>query len=322
MDLEIRYLEHRVPFSRGETVLDALERAGIDAPSSCRAGACQFCLMRAVDGEVPANAQDGLKDSLRKTGHFLSCICKPSQSLSCEPANVVSYRGQTSIIQVKAIGPDVVLVRFARPEKFSFLAGQFVTIQRIDGVARSYSIASRADQVEFFDIHVRRVPNGRLSTWFHQEACAGDVLWIEGPKGDCVYHPGNPNEPLTLIGTGTGIAPLFAIAVDALARGHSGPVSIYHGALSEKSLYWVDEFVSLAFVHKNVTYTRCVLHGPASDGVRIGALNQIVASEQSDTNLKRVYLCGDPGLVRILKKQFFLAGVSLNRLHADAFIGT
>jgi len=38
----------------GETVLDGLTRNGVSIPHSCKAGACQSCLMRATAGSVPA----------------------------------------------------------------------------------------------------------------------------------------------------------------------------------------------------------------------------------------------------------------------------
>jgi len=125
-----------------------------------------------------------------------------------------------------------------------------------------------------------------------------------------------------LVGTGTGIAPLAAIVRDALAQGHQGSIAIYHGALTEDRFYLVDELNALAQEFPQLNYLRCVLKGSASPGVRVGELKEIVLSELTDPRQKRVYLCGDPGLVRILKKQIFLAGVSMNRLHADPFVGT
>jgi ferredoxin-NADP reductase/ferredoxin len=322
MDLQIKYQGCAAPLVRGETVLEALEKAGVNVPSSCRAGACQSCMMRATDGIVPRAAQAGLKDSLRKSGHFLSCICRPEQDLACEPAHTADFRGMVRIQEIRPIGPDVALVQLSRPEGFDFRPGQFITVKRADAVARSYSIASQTSQIDAIDIHVRRVPQGQLSGWFHEVARPGDELWLEGPKGDCIYYPGNPDEALVMIGTGTGIAPLMAIAVDACEQGHEGPITIYHGALTEDRFYLVDQLQTLAQKFPQVSYQRCVLKGPATSGIKIGELKDIVLSGLSDPKQKRVYLCGDPGLVRILKKQIFLAGVSMNRLHADPFVGT
>jgi ferredoxin-NADP reductase len=279
-------------------------------------------MMRATEGRVPGTAQAGLKDSLRKSGHFLSCICRPDQDMTCEPAHTADFRGLVTIQEIRPIGPDVVLVQLSRPQGFDFKPGQFITVKRADALSRSYSIASQTDQSDLIDLHVRRVPQGQLSGWFHEAARPGDELWLEGPKGDCVYYPDYPDEPLVLIGTGTGMAPLMAIAVDACRQGHKGPITIYHGALSEDRFYLVDELQTLAQTHPQVDYVRCVLKGPAGSGIQIGELKDIVLSGLTNPKQKRVYLCGDPGLVRILKKQIFLAGVSMNRLHADPFVGT
>ncbi|MEM7203142.1 MAG: 2Fe-2S iron-sulfur cluster binding domain-containing protein [Planctomycetota bacterium] len=47
----------------GETVLEALERAGLDPPSGCRAGTCCKCMLQADD--PPADSQRGLRATLR-----------------------------------------------------------------------------------------------------------------------------------------------------------------------------------------------------------------------------------------------------------------
>jgi CDP-4-dehydro-6-deoxyglucose reductase len=322
MSVEVRYQNTVAYVNEGETVLDALERTGKVIPSSCRAGACQFCIVRLVSGSVPKVAQESLKESLRATGHFLACVCKPTEPIECEPANVAPFRDYVSLREITPIGPDVVRVRFDRPENFSFTPGQFVTVQNTDGIARSYSIASQEYEKNFFDVHVRRVPNGKLSTWFHDHAKPGDLLWLEGPKGDCIYVEGQPDAPLTLIGTGTGIAPLFAIVRNAIDCGHNGPITMYHAAPSEDRLYYIEELSSFAEQHSNVAYHKVVKQGIARNDLQVGDIKDIVTFELVAPRDHRVYLCGDPGLVRILKKHMFLAGVSIARIHADPFIGT
>ena len=320
LSFEVTYLGHIATLAHGETVLEALERKGVNVPSSCRAGACQSCLMRLVEGQVPASSQDGLKESLRRSGHFLACVCKPSQNICCEPGDSVHFKGETSILEIRDLGADVARVRLSRPSGFDFVPGQFVTLRKEEGMARSYSIASQASSPEWFDIHVRRVPGGKFSTWLHKVARPGDFLRLEGPKGDCMYYPGKPDEPLTLVGTGTGIAPLLAIAEDAMLQGHKGTISLYQGAISQEGLYLADEIDRFAARHNNVQYTRCVMRGPASEGVKTGDLKQLVVSELVDPKVRRVYLCGDPAIVRALKKNIFLAGVRLTNIHADPFV--
>jgi len=50
---EVLFEAQRYPLAPGESVLDCLLAAGHDLPHSCKAGACQSCLMQA-EGPVPA----------------------------------------------------------------------------------------------------------------------------------------------------------------------------------------------------------------------------------------------------------------------------
>lgn len=325
MSFEIIYGKNQVVPMEGETVLEAFERTGVIIPSSCRAGVCQFCMVKAVKGEVPRQAQEGLKPTLQASGHFLACLCRATGPLVCEPAFTADFRGRVSIEEITPIGIDIVAVKFSKPEEFAYIPGQFVTFRLDSGHARSYSIASDlGEETKTFEIHVRRIKNGVMSTWFHDHAQPRNELWMEGPKGDCIYYPGNPEEHLVLVGTGTGMAPLLAVARDAISKGHLGPISVLQGAVTEDRLYLLDDFANLAANNSQFKYKNYVIEGHGSNEVMVGDLKKIALQEMNrdEVGRQRFYLCGDPGLVRHLKKQFFLNGVSLKNLHADPFIGT
>lgn len=303
---------------RGETVLNGLLRNGVHVTSSCRVGACQTCLMRATQGAVPAASQYGLKDTMKARGYFLACVCRPEEDLELKGAGA-DIQVPASIVGLDKLSPTVVRVRLKTERAFDYRPGQYAVILRNDGLARSYSLASLPSE-DALEMHVRKVPQGRMSSWLFDEAKVGDAVVLQGPSGECFYVAGQPEQPLLLAGTGTGLAPLYGVLRDALLQGHTGPIWLFHGAIEPSGLYLVSELRAIAEAHANVRYIPCVLRGEEAGEVRVGPLDQVLFKDLPKLKGFRSFVCGDPALVTALKKKIFLAGAPLRDIYADAFL--
>lgn len=309
-----------VELLENETVLDGLLRAGLSVSHSCRAGACQSCLVRATAGAPPAEAQMGLQDGLKAQGYFLACSARPKADLQLRLPTEAEASVAARICDVSPLGPNTVKVRIEPQAPFPYRAGQFVNVVRRDGLARSYSLASLPEDGALLELHVRVLPGGRMSTWLGSAACEGAAVSLRGPSGSCFYTEGRPAQPLLLVGTGTGLAPLFGVVRSALLAGHTGPIHLFHGARTPRGLYLREELQALASRHHNLRYLPCALEGLGEPDVRVGAIDELVISLTAGLAQHRVFLCGDPGIVATLRKKVFLAGASMKEIYSDPFI--
>lgn len=303
-----------------ETVLDALLRAEVKIAYVCKKGTCHTCMLRSLDVPPPNQAQSGLKSTLKSQNYFLACLCHPQQDMQIKIPNHAEMYTQARIISKTFLNHNTLCLSIRVTPEFEFHAGQYVNLQRPDGLTRSYSIANIPDASHTLELHIRLLPNGRFSSWLQQDLQVGDDIAVSEAQGHCFYLPERSAQGVLLVGTGTGLAPLLGILTDALKQQHSGPIYLFHGSHSLQDLYHIDKLRQLVAQFTNLHYTPCISGAPAPEGFATGRAHEVALSTLPNLKNWRVYLCGHPEMVNQMKMQCFLKGAASGDIYADAFL--
>jgi ferredoxin-NADP reductase len=181
------------------------------------------------------------------------------------------------------------------------LAGQHLDLRLSapDGyqAVRSYSIAS-ASTGDRLELAVDRLPDGEVSPYLVDDLQVGDELEIRGPLGGWFVWRPTQTEPVQLIGGGSGIVPLMAMARAHAASGSSARFKLLYSVRSPHDVFFAEELMALASPNFEITwvYTR---ETPADWPSPAGRLSPAVleASTIAANEMPTVFVCGPTGFV-------------------------
>ena len=83
-DLYIFIGEQMIPATNQRTLLEHVETAGVNLPSSCRAGVCGTCKVTLVKGDAIQMDAPALSNEERQAGKVLACCCTPTSNVTVE----------------------------------------------------------------------------------------------------------------------------------------------------------------------------------------------------------------------------------------------
>jgi len=275
--------------------------------------------MRLVKGSVPDKAKSGLKPTFVEQNYFLACSCTPEVDIEIvlPESGVGVLAAQVSAVEYLA--EDILGVWLKPAQPFTYRPGQFIRYFKDNEHFRCYSLASVPELDENLFLNIRRVKNGLVSNWMFENLSPGATVTISDATGDCFYAPGKPEQNMLLLATGSGLAPLYGIICDALNRGHTGQLRLYHGSNFKSGLYLVSALRQLEEAHKNFSYVPCLSEEEGVEGISSGTVLDVALKENPNLSGWRVFLCGNPDMVKAAKKETFFSGASLNDIHADPF---
>ena len=128
-------------------------------------------------------------------------------------------------------------------------AGQHVDVRLTaeDGyqAERSYSIAS-APASQTLELTVERLDDGEVSPYLTDELRPGDTIELRGPVGG--YFVWNPKVEgnVLLVGGGSGVVPLMAMARQRSVEGSTIPTRLLYSARTLEDVIYRDELMQLA----------------------------------------------------------------------------
>ncbi len=210
-----------------------------------------------------------------------------------------------------------------------FLPGQFFTVLiPIEGKIerRAYSASRHIPDASRLELTCKRIVGGRVSSYLHEFAHAGMMIQVLGPSGQFVVKPDPAKKRrLVLIGGGSGITPLHAIAQSVLAIEKESSVMLLYGNQRQRDIIFADDLRQLATAHPDRFVVRHVLAEASPEvDAQIGILDQsTIAAEldrlPDDDGSVHYYLCGPQGMMDAARTLLLQRSVTAQRIHEERF---
>ncbi len=274
----------------GDVLLDGALAKGIDIPHDCRAGTCGTCMVQVVKGQTVCG-------ETHTPGMVHACQARVVSDLEVEMEDVPEIdTTRARLTGLRELAPDILELAIAPEKSITFLPGQYFRFAFNGFPARAYSATASLDGRiggRVIRLNVKRVRGGRVSSCLGTTIRPGHRLRMEGPFGRAFLRPGGKGR-LILAGSGTGFAPIWAIACMALREDRHRPIVMIAGARRLSALYMKAALAQLVRL-PNVTVIPAIEEGPSPyPSVRIGRIEaHIPPLNASDI----VYACGSPRMV-------------------------
>lgn len=188
--------------------------------------------------------------------------------------------------------------------------------------SRSYSVASSTPWGHVV-LAVDELPDGEVSPFLVHETRPGDKLEIHGPLGSYfVWRPDQSARPVQLIGGGSGVVPLYAMAVAHDATDDPARFQLLYSVRTPADVFFADELSALTGPDfgLDLVYTR---EAPESWPDSIGRLTKetLAARTIAATHRPRIYVCGSTGFAETVTAWLLELGHSTTDILTERFGG-
>ncbi len=221
-----------------------------------------------------------------------------------------------------------------RPERWHRpLAGQHLDIRLTadDGyqAQRSYSLLSPPEREGVYELGVELLPDGEVSPWFHLAAQVGEDIEVLGPVGGHFVWQAEQLQPVLLVGGGSGLVPLLAMAEQHALMRPEAPMMLVAGVrtLADVPLWpelqrWEAQgqgFACRLALSRDPSVPRAQDHAGRLREDDLAAALQFLGDRSAQS--AAVYVCGRHAFVQTVVDQLRSMGVADHQVRTERFGG-
>jgi ring-1,2-phenylacetyl-CoA epoxidase subunit PaaE len=161
------------------------------------------------------------------------------------------------VVDVVRETADAVSVAFEVPanlkQDYKYKQGQYLTLKltvKGEELRRSYSICSSPVDENELRVAIKKVKDGRVSSFINDTINIGDVVEVMIPMGNFYTEMNASNKKnYVLFGGGSGITPMFSILKTVLKSEPNSRVTLFYGNNDEPSIIFSKQIEQLAIAN-------------------------------------------------------------------------
>jgi ferredoxin-NADP reductase len=227
-------------------------------------------------------------------------------------ATVAEVRPETP--RVKTLALDV-------PGWEGHRGGQHVDVRLTaeDGyqAQRSYSIASSTNAARV-ELSVAAIEDGEVSPYLTSVAQPGDRFEIRGPVGGYFIWDPDPGGPVLLVGGGSGVVPLMAMARQRSADGDEVATRLLYSARGWDDVIYRDELERLGGDGFDVVYALTREQPPGWTGYA-RRVDADMLAEVAPSDLALAFVCGPTPFVESVAETLVQLGHDPAKVKTERF---
>ncbi len=240
------------------------------------------------------------------------------------------------IAEINKEANETVSITFTVPSElindYTFISGQYLTLRadiKGEDLRRSYSLSS-APHENTWRVAIKKVENGKFSTYANDVLKAGDEIDVMTPAGHFhVELNENNQKSYLLFASGSGITPIISIVKSVLKFEPKSNVTLFYGNKNFGSIIYREELEALKNEYMdNFRLIHILSRESLGNQIQKGRIDNekceklktaFLNFEKENTANCEVFVCGPEEMIHAVKNSMLDFGIPSKQIHFELF---